>query len=66
MRGGDVLSGRQGGDVVFQLGFGDRRMTNLLTTVSSAKPREKAGAHTLRVSGARLHSQDARPTPNRE
>ena len=41
---------------MFQLGFGDRRMTNLLTTVSSAKPREKAGAHTMARYGFQVHA----------
>jgi hypothetical protein len=31
-------------------------MTNLLTTVSSAKPREKAGAHTMARYGFQVHA----------
>jgi hypothetical protein len=31
-------------------------MTNLLTAVSSAKPREKAGAHTMARYGFQVHA----------
>jgi hypothetical protein len=41
---------------VFQLGFGNSRMTNLLTAVSSAKPREKSGAHTVARYGFQVHA----------
>jgi hypothetical protein len=41
---------------VFQLGFGKSRMTNLLTAVSSAKPREKSGAHTMARYGFQVHA----------
>ena len=40
---------------MFQLGFGTR-MTNLLTAVSSAKPREKSGAHTMARYGFQVHA----------
>jgi Cap4, dsDNA endonuclease domain len=54
--GRNGLSGRSRGDVVFQLGFGKSRMTNLLTAVSSAKPREKSGAHTMARYGFQVHA----------
>jgi Cap4 dsDNA endonuclease len=41
---------------VSQLEFGDGRMTNLLTTVSSAKPREKSGASPMARYGFQVHA----------
>ena len=41
---------------MFQLGFGNSRMTNLLTAVLSAKPREKSGAHTTARYGFQVHA----------